>query len=204
MAPRPSPFPLLCAVVLATAGCATSPSVSKPAAGPPPEDARAYYPLSAGWRWAYELEKGGERILATYAVDEVAGDTVIMVAGDERLLYAVLPEGVARKDGLAVSDYVVKSPVRAGATWPLSGGVARVTAVGQTVTVPAGTFVNCAVVEEERTNPSRVIRTTFGPQVGPVAVEYQIHDAATGKFETALRATLLGVTRPGEDPLGAP
>lgn len=187
------------ALALAT-GCASN--APPPATqAPPPQDAHDYYPLAPQWRWAYEVEKNGERILAIYAVKDVAGDTVIMEAGEERLLYAILPEGIARKEGLTVGDFILKTPVRVGTEWPVAGGKAKVTAVAQTVTVPAGTFANCAVVEEVRTNPDRVTRTTYAAGVGPVLVDYQVHDATAGRFETALRATLRGITRPGEDPL---
>jgi hypothetical protein len=187
---------------LALAGaCARTRPPETAKAPPPPESAQEYYPLTKGWRWAYDLEKGGDRILATYAVTDVAGDTAILQAGEEKLLYAVLPEGVARKDGLSLGDFILKTPIRAGAEWPVGGGKAKVTAVGRTITVPAGTFANCAVVEEIRTDPDRVLRTTYAAGVGPVLLEYQVHDVASGKFEMALRATLRGVTRPGEDPL---
>jgi hypothetical protein len=192
------------AIVLAAAlaGCSSTRTAERTQASPPPEEAQAYYPLEAGWRWAYDLEKGDERILATYTVSEVVGDTAIVTGGEERLLYAVLPEGVARKEGLSVGDFILRSPIRNGAEWPVTGGKARVTAVGKTVTVPAGDFENCAVVEEVRTSPDRVLRTTYAAGVGPVLLEYQVHDGASDRFEVALRATLRGVTRPGEDPLG--
>jgi hypothetical protein len=74
--------------------------------------------------------------------------------------------------------------------------------VGQDVTVPAGTYDDCAVVEEVRTNPDRVLRTTYAAGVGPIALEYQVSNPETRKFDVVLRARLLGLTRPGEDPLG--
>jgi len=76
--------------------------------------------------------------------------------------------------------------------------------VGKAVTVPGGTFPNCATVEESRTNPDRVTRTVYCAGVGPVSIEVQVHDPLSGSFKTEMRATLLGVTRPGEDPLGMP
>jgi hypothetical protein len=188
------------AVLVLAVSCAT-PQQAPPPQAPPSERAGDYYPLVADWRWAYEVEKGGERILAIYAVKQIAGDTVILETGEERLLYAILPEGIARKEGLTIGDYILKTPIRAGAEWPIANGKARVTAVGQTVTVPAGTFTNCAVVEEVRTNPDRVVRTMYAAGVGPVTVDYQVHDPIAGRFETALRASLRGLTRPGEDPL---
>jgi hypothetical protein len=190
---------VLAGVILAL-GCAST-HLEPRAQEPPPESAQAYYPLQAGWHWAYEVDKGGERILAMYAVRDVVGDTAILETGDERLLYAITPEGIARKEGLSIGDFILRTPMRSGATWAVTGGKATVTAVGKTVTVPAGTFTNCAIVEEVRSNPDRVLRTTFAAGVGPVVVEYQVHDPVAGRFETALHATLRGMTRPGDDPL---
>jgi hypothetical protein len=184
-------------------GCAgkTAATAAAPS-GPPPEDAAAYYPLLPGWKWAYDVEKGSERILAVYAVTEKNGDTVVIQTGEERMNYALFSEGIARRDGLAIGDYILKSPIRPGADWPIAGGRAKIASVGRTVTVAAGTFTNCATVEESRTDPLRVIRTTYAPGVGPVTLEYQVHDAASGQFTMVMRASLRGMTRPGEDALG--
>jgi hypothetical protein len=196
---------LLIALGLCTACASTTPAPA-PAGpvGPPPEDAAAYYPLVPGWKWAYTVDKGGVQMLATYAVLERLGETAIVQAGEERLSYAVLPAGVARREGLSVGDFILKTPVRQGATWPLAGGEAKVVAVGRPVTVPGGTFPSCATVEESRTDPQRVVRTVYAAGVGPILLEVQVHDPATGQFRTDTRAALLGVTRPGEDPLGPP
>jgi hypothetical protein len=169
---------------------------------PPPEQAAAYFPLAPGWKWAYEIEKGGEKILATYAALQQIGDTVIIQAGEERNGYAILSEGIARRESLSPGDFILKTPIRAGATWSLAAGRATVVSVGGDVTVPAGTYANCAVVEEARSNPDRVLRTTYAAGVGPIALEYQVSNPDTRKFDMVLRARLLGLTRPGEDPLG--
>jgi len=185
------------------AGCATTPAGAA-SGGPPPEEAAAYYPFSAGWKWAYNVEREGQTMLATTAVTERSGDTAIVQSGDQRLSYALGPEGISRREGLRTSDFLLRSPIRAGATWPIEGGQAKVAEVGKAVTVPGGTFPNCATVEESRTNPERVTRTVYCAGVGPVSIEVQVHDPLSGAFKTEMRATLLGVTRPGEDPLGMP
>jgi hypothetical protein len=191
---------LLLAGSLSGLACATA--QKGPARTPPPEQAAAYFPLASGWKWAYEIEKGGEKILATYGVLQQIGDTAIVQAGEERNGYAILPEGIARRESLTPGDFILKTPIRAGATWPLAGGRAAVVSVGEDVTVPAGTYANCAVVEEVRTNPDRVLRTTYAAGIGPIALEYQVSNPETRKFDVVLRARLLGLTRPGEDPLG--
>jgi hypothetical protein len=184
-------------------GCATAAAPPR-LDGPPPEEAAAYYPFSAGWKWAYDVEREGQRMLATTAVMEATGDTAIVQAGEHKLSYALSPEGIARRDGLRTADFLLKTPIRAGAAWPIEGGEARVAVVGKTVTVPGGTFSNCATIEENRTNPQRINRTVYCAGVGPVSIEVQVHDPLSGAFRPEMRATLLGVTRPGEDPLGVP
>jgi hypothetical protein len=188
-----------CALAL---GCASAGTHAPAPAGPPPEDAAAYFPLTAGWKWAYELQRGGDNLLATYAVLNQIGDTVIVETGEERIGYVVSPAGIARRDGLAVKDFLLKTPIRAGATWALEAGQAKVTEVGKTVTVPAGTYPNCATVEEVRHEPERVVRTVYAAGIGPISVEFQTYDPARQRFTMTVRAALRGVTRPGEDPLG--
>jgi hypothetical protein len=196
----------LAIALCAAAGCAATGPASVPAgpAAPAPEDAAAYFPLTPGWKWAYTVEKGGDRMLATYAVLERLGDTAIVQAGEQRLGYAVLPAGIARREGLNVGDFLLRTPVRLGARWPLAGGEAKVSEFGRTVTVPGGTFPGCATVEESRTDPQRVVRTVYAAGVGPILLEVQVQDPASGQFRTDTRAALVGVTRPGEDPLGPP
>jgi len=200
-------------VLVAAVGCAATGPAARPAGGPappPPEDATAYYPLVPGWKWAYQVEnekgrnQGGDSVLAVYAVLERIGDTAIVQAGEDRLSYAVLPAGIARREGMNVGDFLLKTPVRLGTTWRLASGEAKVVAVGRTETVPGGTFPACATVEESRSEPQRVVRTVYAAGVGPILVEMQVYDPATGQFHTGTRAALLGVTRPGEDPLGPP
>ena len=193
----------LLVALAAMAGCATT--TTGPAADTRvPEEAAAYYPFSAGWKWAYDVEREGQKMLATTAVAERTGDTAIVQSGDQRLSYELSAQGIARREGLRTSDFLLRNPIRAGAAWPIEGGQAKVAEVGKVVTVPGGTFSNCATVEESRTNPDRVTRTVYCAGVGPITIEVQVHDPLSGAFKTEMRATLLGVTRPGEDPLGMP
>jgi hypothetical protein len=185
-------------------GCATAPATPGSNAGPPPEDATAYYPFVSGFRWAYDVEREGETILATTSVVTRTADTAIVQAGDQKISYALLPDGIARRDGLRTSDYLLRTPIRPGASWPIEGGQAKVATVGKVFTTPNTSFPNCATIEEDRTNPQRITRTVYCAGVGPVSVEIQVHDPLSGVFKTEMKATLLGVTRPGEDPLGPP
>src|SRR5688572_1236792 len=167
---------LLPFMLVALAGCAGQKAGAGAAsAGQPTEDARQYYPLETGWRWAYDVEKGGERILAIYAVIERQGDSAVLQAGEERISYLLLPDGIARRaktKEMPQGDYLLRTPIRAGASWPIEGGTATVAAAGLTVTVPGGTYQGCAVVEESRSEPTRLVRTTYAPGAGPVLIEY--------------------------------
>ena len=196
---------LACPALAGLLACAGS-NPQKPAAAQTTssEDARQYYPLETGWRWAYDVEKAGERILAIYSVIERGGASAVLQAGTERISYLVMPDGIARRapdKELPQGDYLLRSPIKAGARWPIEGGTATVSSVAQAVTVPAGTFQGCIIVEESRSEPTRLARTTYAPGMGPVVIEYLVHDAATGRFYPALRAALRGVTPPGSDPL---
>ena len=185
-----------------TTGCATATAPAAAMDTRPPEEAAAYYPFTRGWRWAYDVQREGETVLATTAVLERTSDTAIVQSGEQRLSYELSPQGIARRDGLRTSDFLLRSPIRPGAAWPIEGGEARVATVGNVVTVPGGTFANCATIEESRNNPQRITRTVYCADIGPITIEVQVHDPLSGLFKTEMRATLLGVTRPGEDPLG--
>jgi hypothetical protein len=158
-----------------------------------------YFPLQVGWKWAYDLEKDGEKILAVYAVVERAADSAVVQAGDERLTYAVTPDGIAQKttDGPGLGDFLLRNPVAVGSQWPVASGTAKVVSTTQEVSVEAGHFADCAVVEATRSEPVRVARTTFAPEVGWVMLEVQVQDGS--RFVTTTRATLRSVTKPGED-----
>lgn len=179
-------------------GCASNPT--PPAAEATRARAAAdYYPLDAGWKWAYDLERQGDHMLAVYAVLERTPDSAIVQAGDERMEYAVTPQGVAQKEGVAVGDFVLKNPIVLDAEWNVFAGKARITSVTATVDTLAGQYKDCVVVETLRADPTRLSRTTYAPGVGPVLIEVQVQ--AQGRFVTTLRASLRGATRPGQDPL---
>ena len=197
------------AVVVVASAMGTAGAVVGCASTPSPESRSAertfaaadYYPLQPGWKWAYDLEREGQHMLAVYSVLERTPDTAIVQAGDERLSYAVTAAGIAQKEGAELGDFVLKNPLALGAAWHVMGGNAKIAAVGQTVTAPSGVYNDCVVVEVLRSDPTRLSRTTFAPGVGPVEIELRVQDG--GRFITTMRASLRGVTKPGEDPLAA-
>jgi len=181
--------------VLACAGCATSKSSAGEATSTG-NVALDYYPLLPGWGWAYDVERDGQKVLALYAVAECHGNVAVIKNGDARIEYLVQPDGIARREGGLPGDYLVRLPLFVGATWPVSGGHATVAEVGRVVALPSGVYRDCAVVEETREQPNRVTRTTYCKGVGPVAIEMRVYNPMKLDFETMVRATLRGVTRP--------
>jgi hypothetical protein len=176
-------------------GCATGGGAPAGITPRPNLTAADYYPLLPGWKWAYDVEKEGVNILATYVVLERTGDTAAVQAGDERLTYAVTAEGIAQKDGERMGDYVIHNPVQVGTEWPVDGGRARITSLTADFQLDSGEhYLGCAVVEVTRNDPVRISRTTFAPDLGPVMLELQVQDGQ--KFVTITRARLRAVTRP--------
>ena len=77
----------------------------------------------------------------------------------------------------------------------VDGGRARIASVTADFKLDSGEhYLGCVVVEVTRTDPVRVTRTTFAPDLGPVMLEMQVQDGP--KFVTVTRARLRAVTRP--------
>jgi hypothetical protein len=176
-------------------GCASSQTRTggSPGAGNAVLD---FYPLLPGWGWAYEIEREGTPVLALYSVAEGRADLVVVKHGEERIEYALLPDGIARREYGRPGDYVLKSPLRAGASWPVSEGMATVAEVGKTVTLPSGAYRDCAVVEEVRRDPNRVTRTTYCRDTGPVEIEMRVFSPLKQTYESLAHARLMSVSRP--------
>jgi len=184
-------------VALVGMGCATS----KSSAGPGSAVGNAaldYYPLFPGWGWAYNVESDGRKVLAVYSVSERRGNVAVIKNGDTLIEYLIEPDGIARREGTLLGDYLVRTPLSVGAAWPVSGGQATVVEARKTVQHPSGTYRDCAVIEEARSQPSRVTRTTYCNRTGPIEIEMRVYNPMKLDFETIVRATLLSVTRPGD------
>ena len=176
-------------------GCASS-GATVSAGLPAATSALAYYPLLPGWGWAYEVEREGGTVLALYSLSERGDGFAIIKHGDERIEYALLTDGIARREGGRPGDYILKSPMRTGDTWPVTDGTATVAETGKSVTLPSGSYRDCAVVEEVRRDPNRVSRTTYCRFVGPVVIDVLVFNPTTQKYEVAAHARIMSVSRP--------
>jgi hypothetical protein len=195
----PLAFMMLASSTSLLGGCATAAAPSATSVGGGNE-AVDYYPLLANWGWAFEIERGGERVLALYSVVERSVDRAVVKNGDDRIVYAVLPDGIARREGGLIGDFLIRTPVRKGTSWAVASGEAEVVDTGLTITLPSGTYPDCALVEEVRRDPERVTRTSYCRGIGPVEIEMRVLDSLKKTYETVAHARLLGVTRPEADP----
>ncbi len=188
-------FGSLLLLVVGVAGCATTATSGNEIRPRANLTAADYYPLTMGWKWAYDVEHDGMNVLATYAVIERTGDTATIQAGQDRLTYAVTAQGISQADAGITGDFVIKNPVAPGAEWPVTGGQARIISANADFKLDSGEhYLGCIVVEVTRTDPVRITRTTFAPDLGPVALEMQVQDGP--RFVTTTRARLRAVTRP--------
>ena len=171
---------------MAAPGCATSHTASSASlTGNPALD---YYPLLPNWGWAYDVESDGRKVLALYSVVERRENVAVVKNGDTRIEYLIQPDGIARCEGSLPGDYLVKLPVFVGATWPVSSGQATIVEAGRDVTLPSGSYRDCAVIEEVRSQPDRVTRTTYCKGSGPVQIDMRVYSPMKLGFETVVRA----------------
>src|SRR5258707_13641937 len=100
----------LAALLLEGFGCATTDTGAAAHVPRTGLTAADYYPLAEGWKWAYDLEKDGEKILGIYSVVERSEGGATILAGTEKLTYSVTPQGIAQMDSGGGADYVLKNP----------------------------------------------------------------------------------------------
>ncbi len=154
----------LCALFL-LAGCATTSGTAGPAAK---HRVAELQPLAVGNSWTYVGKMMGQPLERT-----------ITITGFKDGFYVDDANGRLAVDGEGLRDdkrYLLKEPLRQGATWTSIVSVAsteryEVIDAGFTVSVPAGTFSDCIQVRGiNRIDKMRELRTdwTYAPGVGIV------------------------------------
>ncbi|MGF1464615.1 MAG: hypothetical protein ACFCGT_00650 [Sandaracinaceae bacterium] len=178
---HPYPAARLAIAAVLAAGCgAATPSANEASADPLAPS--SLYPMTLGSQWVYDLRTGPEPpSLGIYEVVEADGprrtiavnrgmDAEGTVGYGEPDHYDVTAEGIRH---VASGAWVLKAPIRVGATWPaLRGRTARVQAVDVGVEVIAGTFDDCVSVVE--TGEATEVRTVYCPGVGPAILEVHL------------------------------
>jgi hypothetical protein len=150
------------------------------------------YPLVEGAAWSYDVDSGdGQPVLATAHVVSVREGLVEVASGQALLHYLIVPEGIARA---GQAGHLLKTPLVSDASWPSAPDtVARVEALHQTLTLPAGTFEECVVVKEENASTGQRVSTTYCPGVGPARV---VSEMEVRGHALRVTATLRGFALP--------
>lgn len=177
-------------VLVAVAACAT------PGRAPSSSETplwKRLYPLEVGRSWTFQVKRpGGETTTTVTRVAAVEDGAVVMVSGDVSYRYVLRDDGLWRPSQQA---YLLKAPIEEGASWPGAvGGTVKVLSTDETVTVPAGTYAHCVVVEENVPEARLVQRHTFCPDVGPVRLEQY----AGGALLAEARLVTFGHIVPGD------
>jgi hypothetical protein len=146
-------------------GCASSPTPAPTAKVTPAR----LYPLSSGSAWSYDVDTGdGSQVLATMRVTESDAGRAAVQGGEGVTHYELRADGIYRPDR---GGYLLKAPLRAGATWLSGDGVqAEISASDIKIETAAGSFSGCLEVVERGSASGAVITTTYCPDVGPVQI----------------------------------
>ncbi len=161
-----------------------------------------YFPLAIGNRWIYESSEGTEAAPALEAWEVIRQEETNFVlrikqpyvtSESVEELVAASADGVSSLSREAgdhntqdtASQFFLKSPLTPGATWKNGGGRYAITAIDETVTVPAGTFTNCVEVTRWSTAGTATVISLYAPGIGMVQREerFQII-GGIGGFDT--------------------
>jgi hypothetical protein len=150
--------------------------------------AEALYPMHLGCAWSYDVDSGdGQPVLATARVLSVEHDVSTVQTGQGVQRYQRDADGIRR---VGQPYALLREPFSLGSHWRSAGDAeARVSAVGQTLTTPAGTFDACVVIQEVHSRSQQQVTTTYCPGVGPVRIDSQIQLSSQRAF---VHATLRG------------
>jgi len=138
-----------------------------------------YYPLRVGNSWTYKVNTMGEQTEQTISIGGTEGKFFKLEGG---------AAGLIHRDGYGIRDqhrYLLKFPVELGGKWQsilAHDSIERyeITAVGEQVEVPAGTFKGCTVVSSKQSiDKDKALgnRVWFAPGVGIVRLQTSVHVA---------------------------
>jgi hypothetical protein len=180
-------------IVIMLAGCGTQPATPPPSPKPAEIAVDQYFPATAGSVWKYKgvgnefaqfirtvtfrsgnraqvEDASGANVASVYVISATEVKRVFLLAEDERKR-SLLTEKENR------SDVILRSPLKQGETWKNGDATFTIEAVGQTVTVPAGTYKDVVQVKSTQANSNWTTVDHFAPGVGLVK-----RDSTDGKY----------------------
>ncbi|HXG19820.1 MAG TPA: hypothetical protein VNN62_12220 [Methylomirabilota bacterium] len=175
----------------------------KPTSAVADPTAADYFPLSVGNRWVYESSEGADAtpVVESWEVVRQEGRAFVVrvqqpfVTGDGlEEIFEVNAESVQRRVPDAKTtepQLILKAPAAVGDSWQGADGRYTITAAGETVTVPAGTFDNCLEITRRNKESRVTIASTYAPGVGMIQREETFPIiggfGSGGDFEAAAR-----------------
>jgi hypothetical protein len=165
-------------------GCAPAKSPVVRAKAAPSSEFTRYLPLENDTVLSYEtyIEETNEHGLAVFEIHRPRPELAeLRVAGQVRKRYYFEPIGVRS----AAGGYLLKAPLVLNAEWQGDDGRVRVSAVDQTIDVPAGKFAGCirTIEEAKFSAAARTTTTVFCPGVGITMLQIEAQQADTSVLE---------------------
>jgi hypothetical protein len=141
-------------------------------------------PLTDNTVFSYEtyIEDTNERGIAVFEIKRPRPELAeLSVAGQVRKRYYFEPGGVRSGHG----GYLLKSPLALNAHWTGDDGQVRVTAVDQSIDVPAGKFSGClqTVEQAQLGATARKTTTVFCPGVGITTLEIEANQTGVSVLQ---------------------
>ena len=170
--------------LLASANCAAPPEKPVEVAAPASSEVSRYVPFENNTVFSYEtyIEDTNERGILVFEISRPRPELAeLSVAGQVRKRYYFEPGGVRNAQG----GYLLKAPLVANAEWQGDDGRVKVTAVNQSVDVPAGKFSGClqTVEEAKLSAATRTTTTVYCPGVGITTLQIEGEQEGTSVLQ---------------------
>jgi hypothetical protein len=167
-------------LVVCVAGCGPEPGPIVPTAEPSSHPAvssgsplERYFPLVDGHVYGYDVDTLSDHpstgaLSAAITRTSPTSGTFRIGSTTRRIQYE--EDGIAATEPNGDRAYLLKGPLTEGTTWlGAQGAQIRIANAHASVSVPAGTFVECVVTEEKRFGDfPKDVTTTYCPDVGIV------------------------------------
>jgi hypothetical protein len=172
-------------LAVACGGPPAKTAATSAAAPEAPSDVERYLPLEDGTVYSYDTQSEGNPThgVLIVQISRPRKGRVDLRMGSRTERFELEPGGVADLEG----GYLLKAPLRVGATWKGKAGTVRITAMDEKVKVPAGEFEGCIRTLEEMllTEISRRVTSVYCPHVGLVIVDAEASTQDGHQRETA-------------------
>jgi hypothetical protein len=166
------------------AGCAAPAQQQAVAPTAPITALTRFAPFENNTVFSYEtyIEDSNEHGILVFEISRPRPELAeLSVAGQVRKRYYFEPGGVRSAQG----GYLLKSPLGANAEWQGDDGKVKVTAVDQSIDVPAGKFSGCirTVEEAKLAAATRTTTTVFCPGVGITTLQIEGEQEGTSVLQ---------------------